>query len=62
MTDDTPVLIHASPAVKEFAAALGLPEPGPWTQDEWDAFQAKMDAADARLAEIQARRRAEREA
>ncbi|MFF5081721.1 hypothetical protein ACFY36_32120 [Actinoplanes sp. NPDC000266] len=62
MIDDTPDLIYPSQVVKDFAAAVGLPEPGPWTREEWDAFQAEQDAADARLAEIIARRNAEKAA
>ncbi|XVV17086.1 hypothetical protein ACQP2X_22720 [Actinoplanes sp. CA-131856] len=62
MVDDTPEFIYPSQVVKDFAAAVGLPEPGPWTREEWNAFQAEQDAADARLAEIIARRNAEKAA
>ncbi|XVU21023.1 hypothetical protein ACQPZJ_27560 [Actinoplanes sp. CA-054009] len=62
MVDDTPDLIYPSQVVKDFAAAVGLPEPGPWTREEWNEYEAELDAADARLAEVIARRNAEKAA
>ncbi|XVU21007.1 hypothetical protein ACQPZJ_27480 [Actinoplanes sp. CA-054009] len=58
MVDDTPDLIYPSQVVKDFAAAVGLPEPGPWTREEWNEYEAAKDRADACLAEIIARREA----
>ncbi|MFF5081720.1 hypothetical protein ACFY36_32115 [Actinoplanes sp. NPDC000266] len=58
MVDDPSDFVYPSQVVKDFAAAVGLPEPGPWTREEWDEYQAAKDRADACLAEIIARRNA----
>lgn len=55
MPDETATPPQES-ALARLAAALNLPEPGPFTGVQWSAYRARQDQADAELGQVIARR------